>query len=541
MAHPLLRPGGMNARGLRAPRRTRWCIAAVATTLTLPAGAQAPSRASTAGASTPQRPAVGVTSGATAPVSPATVAPSAGGAVVAPGSAPGVTPEATPGATAAEGEAVGPMTLGQALAYARAHQPARQVAHARLEAARADADVTRSQWRPSAGVTAQIFGGTMNNTTAMSLGSSAVDLPRIGGTRSVAAGGFSGSLWRPYGSTLVAAGVNQLLFDFGRVAAQAAAADAAVQIERQRLAVDALDLDESVREAYFAVLAARGVLRAAEAAFERARAHRDFARAGVDQGLRPPVELTRSEADLTRFEAGRMRARGALQAAQGVFAAVVAVPALTLDAAGTAPPEGDLPSLAQAVREAQARDPVVRIALAQVRQQELRTRAIGAELRPDLGLTASVSGRAGGALPSSGVGSTTDGLLPNVPNWDVGLVLTWTLFDGTVQARQDASRRREAVARANLAAVQQQQVAAIQGAYVVLRTAREVLPGLTRSVDAARANLAQADARFRQGVGTSVELADAEALLADAEIQLAAGTFEIARARASFGRAIAEP
>jgi outer membrane protein len=37
-----------------------------------------------------------------------------------------------------------------------------------------------------------------------------------------------------------------------------------------------------------------------------------------------------------------------------------------------------------------------------------------------------------------------------------------------------------------------------------------------------------------------VELADAEAVRTDAEIQLALGEFDLERARAAFGRAIAE-
>ena len=43
-----------------------------------------------------------------------------------------------------------------------------------------------------------------------------------------------------------------------------------------------------------------------------------------------------------------------------------------------------------------------------------------------------------------------------------------------------------------------------------------------------------------RGLGNAVELADAEAVRTDAEIQLALGQFEVARARAAFGRAIAE-
>jgi len=42
------------------------------------------------------------------------------------------------------------------------------------------------------------------------------------------------------------------------------------------------------------------------------------------------------------------------------------------------------------------------------------------------------------------------------------------------------------------------------------------------------------------GIGNAVELADAEAVRTNAEIQLALGEFELARARAAFGRAIAE-
>ena len=60
------------------------------------------------------------------------------------------------------------------------------------------------------------------------------------------------------------------------------------------------------------------------------------------------------------------------------------------------------------------------------------------------------------------------------------------------------------------------------------------------AVDAATANLDQANARFGKGLGTAVELADAEALLTDSQIQLAVGRFQRARARARLARVIAE-
>ena len=166
---------------------------------------------------------------------------------------------------------------------------------------------------------------------------------------------------------------------------------------------------------------------------------------------------------------------------------------------------------------------------------------MGALARPDIRLSAAISGRAGGATPSNGSEQTSgSGYLPNVPNWDGALVLNWPFFDPTINARQRASRVAEEVQRSEIDLVRQQVVASVGQAYVGVVVAREALPSLQHELEAARANYAQADARFRAGLGTSVELADAEALRVDADIRLAIGVFDVAKARAAFGRAIAE-
>jgi outer membrane protein len=75
---------------------------------------------------------------------------------------------------------------------------------------------------------------------------------------------------------------------------------------------------------------------------------------------------------------------------------------------------------------------------------------------------------------------------------------------------------------------------------VQVSVAKDAVPALQDAVRGALANYAQADARFRAGLGNAVELADAEDLRTTAEVQLAIGLFAVARARAVFGRAIAE-
>ena len=120
------------------------------------------------------------------------------------------------------------------------------------------------------------------------------------------------------------------------------------------------------------------------------------------------------------------------------------------------------------------------------------------------------------------------------------LLLSWTLFDGTISARRGAAHAEERVRRDEIDVTREQEVAQVRETYVQAQVANSALIALDNEVVAARANYAQADARFRAGIGNAVELADAEAVRTDAEIQLALGQFELARARAAFGRAIAE-
>lgn len=438
-------------------------------------------------------------------------------------------------ARASAEEAIPTISLPDAIAHARAHHPEVRASLARVAAQEKAAWVPRSQWLPSLGLTAQLFIGTANNTTATTIGVPVLDLPRIGGTRAVSPGTFE-----PSASTLAAIGASQEVFDFGRIAAQSAAEDALVDVERQRARGRDLDVAFDVEEAYFAVLTAKEVVRSADDAWDRTRTHRDFAKAGVDAQVRSPIDLTRAEAELAKLDVARASARGGLASSRAVLAAATGWDGPALDAAGVPAEARPIATLDEALRLGAARDPSVLEAKARVRAEEERTRAIGAEMRPDLFLTTTFSGRAGGAPPSSGPSADYGGWVPYVPNWDVGLVLSWPILDATVLARKSASRAREDVRREELALARRDEDVRVREAWLGVEIARVALPALERAVVAAQANWAQADARFKSGLGTSVEIADAEDVRASAEVALALGRFGLARAQAGLGRAIAE-
>ncbi len=426
------------------------------------------------------------------------------------------------------------MSLPDALEYARKNQPSLLAAKARLAAIRAETDIPRALYLPRVTATAQVFGGTENNTTAMYTATYGIDVPRIGAT---AVGPTS---MTPYASTLAGVGLRQEIFDFGRISALQEAADAAAEAERGRTDTTRLDVLYSVENAFYSVQTAKGVLGAAEAAWSRSKLDYDTAVAGVMAGLREPIERTRAEATLGRFEVARVRARAGVATAQALFAAVVGVPETMLDTLGEAAPPAPSPTLQQAISSAFDNDPVLHVRRALVVEQSARTRSIAAELRPDISLTTTFTGRAGDATPTNGTLSDGSGFLPNVPNWDTGLVFTWPLLDFGVKARENASRAMEDARQSEVQERLQVVSAWVQRTYLDVVAAEQALPGLEKTLAAAQANYEQAEARFRNELGSSVELSDAQALLTSAEVDLTIGKFELLKARADLGRAVAE-
>ncbi len=426
------------------------------------------------------------------------------------------------------------MTLAEARAFARSHHLRVVAARQRLVAAQRDTDVPGAQWLPRIGAMAQLVGSTTNNSSTTMLPTSAVDIPRIGGTPITASPDY-----QPYASTAVAIGVRQELYDFGRIAAERNAAALAGEVERLRAVGTTLDVDYGVEQSFFAVLAAVAIEDASHGAYDRAAQHRDLARANVEIGMRPPIELTRAEADVARYEAGMTRARASVHVARSVLAVAVGIDDLELDASGAAVDLPALPPLATVLSNLGG-TPNVLEGRARVDAQRAETSRLEAQTRPNVMVTGELSGRGGGSPPNAGPVSYGEGWLPSVPNYSVGLVFTWAIVDPTWGRRADASRAREGALAHEAELALRGQRGLVGAAYQEAQAATATLAALRRGADAARANYEQADNRFRVGLGTSTELADAQALRTDADIQLAIGRFQVAKTRAAFERAIAE-
>ncbi len=387
---------------------------------------------------------------------------------------------------------------------------------------------------PSFGVTLQAIEGTTNNTTASYVGVPDVDIPRIGGTSDASADGGS---WSPSTSMLGAIGGTQEIFDFGRIAAQAAVADRRLRGRASAPNAERLRIDLLVKDAYYGVLGAHAVLRAAEDAFQRAeapprhggrwsqeraaRAHRADARRGGPHALR---------------RRRKSAPAGSIESAQAVFAASSASTTLSSTPAARrrAQPR---PSLGRGVRKRRGR--AIRCSEGGRARAGPRTRSRARCRRrraPTSSLTATFSGRAGTPSAVERLRCRIDyGPLPTIPNWDVGLVLRWPIYDPVVAAqarrrRQRAPRSRAPMSRSLVAARERDRSASLRGAPGSHRprSSASSAPStpLTRTTRRPRR-------ASRRASGTSLELADAEAVRTDVEIQLAVGRYEARRARAA--------
>ena len=395
------------------------------------------------------------------------------------------------------------MRLDEALAYAKAHQPQVIAAEARIAAARADAEVPRAQWYPVVGAAAEVVVGTTNNTTATPINPGVLDVARIGGTKVVAPGQAT---MTPAATTYLGVGVGQEVFDFGRIAAQSAALDASVLVQR---------FDELGHPARRRVRRRVGLLRRRRGEVGRGRrrgsvracrAHRDLAKAGVDSGLRPPIELTRAEADLKRFDVGRIRARGGLVAAQRAARGR----GRRAGAACSTPPtrrtriSRALPSTAALLR----RDAASATRPSSPRSPGSASRRRGrARSAPRCGRTSgspeTFSGRGGSADPSTGAAS--------VEQLGAGWFRTgtsgWSCPGARSTTRSSRARRRRARARWSGApssrACARARRPSSSRPTPRRRSRRTRSPALARSREAAQANYVQVDARFKAGLSTA--------------------------------------
>jgi outer membrane protein TolC len=276
-----------------------------------------------------------------------------------------------------------------------------------------------------------------------------------------------------------------------------------------------LEVAFTVADRYLNAASRAETVRAARATVERSKVFATIVKALVDQSLRPGVDLSRAQAELALASTQLIRAEQAHAAAQ-----VDLAEALGIAGHPVAISPGPLlqlpPEFATAVS---AKNPKVREASAQSASAESRARATRLEYLPRLDVVGALWARGSGFSLTGVQGGGSSGLAPDTPNWAAGLCLTWPALEmvGT-RARSRADAAQLDFAKAHEEEIAQAVLTEIEDARTILDGARRIAQNTPVALEAARQAEKQATARYKAGLATVVEVAEAQRLLAQAEI-----------------------
>ena len=309
---------------------------------------------------------------------------------------------------------------------------------------------------------------------------------------------------RQFGDTFIAlVQLSQLLFDFGK---NLAATDAArklasvalesVELQRQLIAL-------AIREAYTNMNLAKRLNVTAQQSFDRAQLNLRSARGFFDVGTRPKSDVVRAEVDVANARVDIIRARNAERLAR---AALNTAMGIDIDIQ-TQVQDNLIYELVQFDRaqqraEALRQRPENRQAKLQVEVSEAQEKLAFRNFFPNLSAVAAYGG----------IRSELN------PTWSVGLNLSWTMFDGggligkyqESQANLDASRARLKASELDI-------IQNVEQAEITAEEAQERIQATQAAVASAEENFRLAQGRFDAGVGTILELTDAQLALTQSQ------------------------
>jgi outer membrane protein len=300
----------------------------------------------------------------------------------------------------------------------------------------------------------------------------------------------------------------------GRIAGQIDAAAQSQAASGEDLRAGRADLVLETKRAFWSLVTAREsvdvlqeTIRAYEAHLEDARNRERFGMAARNEVLAVQVERDRVELEQLQAEAARDVAEADLRRLLDLPPVVHVEPKEPLEAAATPPP--DVEAL---VAEAQA---------GRAERKALAARVAAAD--------AISTAERGARLPQVAVAGGYTYANPNrdiVPptadwkdTWDVGVGLTWSVFDGGRRSAAEARARAQAdAAREQLREMDRAIRLEVTQRTLELRTAERRVTVADRGIESARESRKVAQDRYREGVIPSSELLDAETALERAEL-----------------------
>lgn len=405
------------------------------------------------------------------------------------------------------------LTMARAVELAQREQPTLRQARAGVDAARARVDAARIPLRPAASVAASAATG------------STVPHPCSDDPSRTCGGSFDAT-----SSTGLSAAATWKITDFGLTAASVRAAQASADAAAAGVITSQLDVRRDVEIAYLEALARGRLVGAAEATVKSEEAHLDQAKRFVAAQAKDPIEVAQAQSRAANARSALAQAKTheavALANLRAAIGWVDPTTQPVVDPTWPSPRNEVPEALAQLVAIARKHRPELVQLDMQLAAASASVAAAGAERRPVLAAQAQTAWN-----PSNGDWAPQ-------PSWSAALTLTWALWDG------GRSRADVRLANANVAAARAQRdqllvqlTAALESSVAEIAANRANVQASTEAVNATQAQLRLAEARYAQGLGSQIELADAQTAVTTASGNLIQAEWQLANAWATLSRA----
>lgn len=406
------------------------------------------------------------------------------------------------------------LTLEKAIEIAERTQPAIVQSRAAIEVALGRVDAARVARRP-----------TVNLSASASVGSS--PLRPCADNLDETCGGF----FDPTTQTGLGATASWRIYDFGQTSLAIRAAELTAEAARYALTTDVLDLRTAVETAYLEAVARRRLIAVAETTVKSEELHLDQARRFVAAQAKDPIEVVQAQARAANARSTLAQAQSAQAIALANLRATIGWldPTRAPVVAGSwpVPPAEEPAQLAPLVMQARAQRTEIRALDKQIAAAEANLEAAYASRRPVLSASASTQW-----------GPDESDWTPQ-PTWSAGITLSWQLFDGgRAKAEQRIAKANVVSARAQRDALLVSLTSQIELARAQIVANRANLAASSEAVNAAREQLRLAEARYAQGLGSQIELADAQTAVTTAEGNLVQAEWQLADAWAQLRRAV---
>lgn len=419
-----------------------------------------------------------------------------------------------PPSVAAPGMPSGSLTAADAVEIALSHQASVAAARGALTASR--------------GRTQQANAGLLP-TLGLSLGYTQADT--ISGTGATSSGGSSTGTGTTSATTSTGYQANatarQLLFDFQHTRDLARQARALERAAVSNLTKVQADLVLQVKQSFYGLAQAARLVTVSESNLSNANDHLALAKARLTAGMGLPSDVVRAETAVSEAALTLNLAQNASSLAGVTLANAMGVDIRTpLSAADSSEPSVQSDDV-NALVETALRD------RAEVQQAQANLdAALGA-------LSASRTNNAPSVIGTVGVAARDTNFFPHNDSLTVGATVQWNVFDaGSTSGKTREAAGNVQTAEALLVIARRNVSADVAQAYLNLRSAEQRVVTAEAEVANALEGVRLAEGRYRSGLGTFIEVTDAQSALLVAQTNKVNAQAAVDIARATMSHAI---